>query len=397
MKGTRVFLPALGVVSALGRDKAEVMDNLMNARRPGIVDRHDLMVDGSSVVVGAVAGVLPDVPERLSVYASRNSQLIIAATEQIRDDIEAARERFGPSRIAVVLGTSTSGIAEGERAVRFARAEGRLPLGFDIRQQEMGSASEMLARYLRLEGLAYTISTACSSSAIALAAGRRLLSTGLADAVLAGGADSLCRLTINGFHALSILSKSVCNPFSRNRDGTTIGEGAALFLMQRDEAEVALVGTGASTDAYSMTAPEPDGRGVEVAMRQALEDAGLAPADIDYVQLHGTGTIQNDPMESKAMQRVFDAVPCSSSKGQLGHTLGAAGAMGAAHCWLAASGMNEERYLPPHVWDGDAEEGLLHETLVRPRQRAGPNGRRILMSNAFAFGGNNMSLILAAS
>lgn len=390
-----IFFPALGIVSALGRGKGQVRGNLMAGKSPGMIKRTDILVDGAPVYVGQVEGDLPEAPDHLSVYASRNFSLVIAAVEEIRHEIESAIERHGASRIAVVMGTSTSGIAEGEDAIRRVRATGALPGDFDMRKQEPGSVGEALACYLGLGGPAYTVSTACSSGAQAIACGRRLLRTGLADAVIAGGADSLCRLTVNGFQALTALSAGICNPMSRNRDGTSIGEGAAVFLMERDEAEIALYGVGASTDAFSMTAPEPEGRGVEDSVRHALNDAGMTPAEIDYIQLHGTGTLRNDTMESKVVKRVFgENVPCSSSKGQLGHTLGAAGAMGAAHCWLTASSENRSRLLPPHIWDGEAEQGLLADSLVTVGQSMSPTARGMFLSNACAFGGDNSTLII---
>ena len=393
-----VFLSALGIVSPLGQGKHEVRCNLLAGNAPGVVRRHDLLIGGQEVHVGTVQGVLPLVPQCLAVWASRNTAMVIAALEEIRPELDAARARYGSSRIAVVMGTSTSGLAEGEEAVEQALASGALPEDFDFRQQELGSTGEVVARHLGLHGPAYTVSTACSSSAHALAAARRLLHAGLADAVVAGGADSLCRLTVNGFHALSALARGRCNPFSRNRDGTMIGEGAAVFLVEREEAEVALFGVGASTEAYSMTAPEPDGRGIEDAVRRALEDAGLGPSDIDYIQLHGTGTEQNDAAESKVVLRLFgEGVPCSSSKPQIGHTLGAAGAMGAAHCWLAAGRANAAGLLPPHLWDGAAAPGLLATSLAVPGQRLAPVARRVFLSNAFAFGGSNVALVVGRS
>lgn len=396
MTGSGVmYLSALGVVSALGRGKDEVRRNLFAGERPGVVERTDLLVDGSPVFAGEVPGVLPEVPYDLAVYASRNLSLMIAAADEIRSDIEDAISRYGRSRVAVVMGTSTSGIAEGERAIEHAIAEGQLPSDFDMRKQELGSTGEALARYLGLEGPALTVSTACSSGAHALAMGRRFIQSGLVDAVVAGGADSLCRLTINGFYALSAHAAGICNPFSRNRDGTMIGEGAALFLMEDREAEIALYGTGASTDAHSMTAPEPDGVGVEHAIRQALDEADLLVDAIDYVHLHGTGTLHNDPVESNVVTRLFGPnIPSSSSKGQLGHTLGAAGAMGAAHCWLAGHSSNTERSLPPHVWDGAAEPGLLSDSLVSVGTRLADDARGMFLSNAIAFGGNNVALVL---
>ncbi|MSO99400.1 MAG: beta-ketoacyl-ACP synthase [Rhodospirillaceae bacterium] len=390
-----VFLAALGVVSALGTGKQNVLDNLIHGRRPGMVSRRDILVSGAPIYVGQVDDDLRKTPVALSLYASRNADLVITAVEEIRPEIEAAIARFGPSRVAVVMGSSTSGVAEGERAIRHLHTKGHLNSGFDYRQQELGSVSESLALYLGLEGPAFTVSTACTSSAFALAAGRRLLRSGLADAVLVGGADSLCELTVNGFHALAALSAGICNPFSRNRDGTTIGEGAAIFLMQREEAEIAIFGIGASNDAHSMTAPEPSGRGIDQAVRQALADASLEANAIDYVHLHGTGTQLNDAAESKAIERIFrQAVPCSSSKAQIGHTLGAAGAMGAAHCWLTLSALNNGHLMPPHLWDGEPEEGLLAQNLVEVGRRYGRTLKTLAMANAFAFGGSNVSLIL---
>lgn len=391
----KTYLSALGIVSALGCGKGAVSRNMFAGYRPGVVTRTDLMTDGSAVYVGEVQDELPRIPPALSAYASRNLALMIAAADEIRDDIDQALSRYGRQRIAVVMGTSTSGIAEGETAVAYARSNGGLPDDFDMRKQELGSVGEALARYLHLEGPAQSVSTACSSGAQALAMGRRLINAGLVDAVVAGGADSLCRLTINGFHALSAHSAGICNPFSRNRDGTMIGEGAAIFLMDRRESEIALFGSGASTDAHSMTAPEPNGAGVERAIRAALEDASLPEAAIDYIHLHGTGTLHNDPVESDTVTRIFgDSIPSSSSKGQIGHTLGAAGAMGAAHCWISASSDNPEGYLPPHLWDGEAEPGMISSSLVRAGDRLTDTARRIYLSNAIAFGGNNVALIL---
>lgn len=395
MTSRPVYLHALGVACAVGRGKAHVAAGLFQGGQGGMVPRSDLMISNLPIPAGVVSGDLPDLPQALDCFSSRNSRLMTLVIQEIQAEIDAAVAEVGSDRVAVVLGSSTSGIAEGEAAVAHLLRQGELPPAYDIRRQEMGSVAEVVARQLGLAGPAYTISTACSSGAQALAAGRRLLLTGLADVVLAGGVDTLCRLTMNGFDALSVLSRRICNPFSRNRDGTSLGEGAALFLMRREPAAMALLGTGSTSDAYSMTAPDPDGRGIAAAMEQALRQAGLDAAAVDYVHLHGTGTLQNDHMESRAMQRIFpQGVPCSSSKPQLGHTLGAAGALGAAAGWLTLSDENVDGLLPPHLWDGDADPGLLSTTLVRRGETLRRKGQGVVMVNACAFGGNNISLVL---
>ena len=238
---------------------------------------------------------------------------------------------FGPARVGLVLGTSTAGIGEAELAVAAARRGEAVPLVFDYRQQELGSPSEFLARHLGLEGPAYTLSTACSSSARAFISGQRMLAAGLVDAVLVGGADSLCGLTLNGFDSLESLSCARCQPFDEARQGINIGEGAALFLLSRQPAPIALLGAGESSDAWHISAPHPDGVGAEAAMGMALAQAGLTPEQVGYINLHGTATRLNDAMESQAVYRLFgDRVPCSSTKPLTGHVLGAAGAIEAA-------------------------------------------------------------------
>jgi 3-oxoacyl-[acyl-carrier-protein] synthase-1 len=214
--------------------------------------------------------------------------------------------------------------------------------------------------------------------------------------VIAGGADSLCGFTIAGFQSLEAVSIERCNPFSVHRNGINIGEGAALFLMTRAPGPVRLAGSGESADAHHMSAPDPTGRGARSAISQALDRAGLAPREIDYINLHGTGTLQNDAMESAVVAELFGADrPCSSTKALTGHALGAAGAIEAALCWLTLAN-NPRRRLPPHWWDGQPDPGLPALRLVRPGEAAdGP--LRYALSQSFAFGGSNAALIFGAA
>ncbi|MBV7574162.1 beta-ketoacyl-[acyl-carrier-protein] synthase family protein [Pseudomonas sp. PDM32] len=391
------YLNALGLVCALGRDKQEVARHLFAGDCGGMREQAG-WVPQRTLPVGAVQGNLAPLPADMSRHHSRNNQLLLEATLQIRPDIDSAIQIYGRDRIGVVLGTSTSGIDEASQGLAHYLREKQFPPEYDYQQQELGAPANFLAEWLQLSGPAYVISTACTSSARALMSAQRLLDLGVCDAVLCGGVDTLCKLTLNGFSALEAVSEQRCNPFSVNRNGINIGEAAVLFLMTRhagDSQPIALLGSGASSDAHHISAPEPTGRGALQAMRKALGRANLQPEQIAYLNLHGTATQHNDAMESLAVATLFPAgVPCSSSKPMTGHTLGAAGALEAAFCWLSLSADNRGHALPPHVWDGQPDPELPPLQWVTPATRLTSIAPRYLMSNSFAFGGNNVSLII---
>ncbi|MFB4392673.1 MULTISPECIES: beta-ketoacyl-[acyl-carrier-protein] synthase family protein [unclassified Pseudomonas] len=390
------FLNALGVVCALGRGQAQVAKRLFAGDSAGMQPQAG-WVPGRQLPVGEVVGQLPALP--LPEQQSRNNQLLYCAALEIEPAIHQAIAQYGPARVGVVLGTSTSGIAEASADIAHYLNHGQLPTRYRYDQQALSAPADFLADWLHLSGPAYVISTACTSSGRALLNARRLLDLGLCDAVLCGGVDSLCGLTLNGFSALEAVSEQRCNPFSANRSGINIGEAAALFVMTRTPnpsgPRIALLGAGASSDAHHISAPDPSGKGALQAMAKALDNAGIEPSLIDYLNLHGTATAHNDAMESLAVHDLFGAgLPCSSSKPLTGHTLGAAGALEAAFCWLSLSEHNPQGQLVPHVWDGQADPQLPTLNLTDGSQRL-PRGRaRHLMSNSFAFGGNNVSLIL---
>ncbi|EJM94203.1 3-oxoacyl-(acyl-carrier-protein) synthase [Pseudomonas sp. GM74] len=391
------YLNALGLVCALGREKQEVARNLFAGDCGGMREQAG-WVPQRTLPVGAVQGNLATLPADMSRHHSRNNQLLLEATLQIRPDIDSAIQTYGRDRIGVVLGTSTSGIDEASQGLAHYLREKQFPAEYDYQQQELGAPANFLTEWLQLSGPAYVISTACTSSARALMSAQRLLDLGICDAVLCGGVDTLCKLTLNGFSALEAVSEQRCNPFSVNRNGINIGEAAVLFLMTRragDSQAIALLGSGASSDAHHISAPEPSGRGALQAMRKALGRANLQPEQIAYLNLHGTATQHNDAMESQAVATLFPAgVPCSSSKPMTGHTLGAAGALEAAFCWLSLSPDNRGHALPPHVWDGQPDPELPPLQWVTPATRLTSIAPRYLMSNSFAFGGNNVSLII---
>ena len=394
---SRLYLGPPGLTCALGCGLDATRAALLAGDTSGL-RLEDGWLPDRPVRVGRLRNEPPPLPDVLPLaWRSRNNAVLLAAAQQIAGQIDAARRRYGAGRIGVVLGTSTSGIAEAELAFH-ATAAGGHDEHFVYPQMELGAPASFLAEHLELDGPAYTVSTACTSGAKALASARNLIRSGLVDVVIAGGVDSLCRLTLRGFTALESTSVALTNPLSIHRQGINIGEGAALFLLGPEagpEADVVeLLGIGESSDAYHMSAPEPEGRGAELALRAALADAGCAPEDIGYLNLHATATRKNDEMESRVVARVFPAgVPASGTKPLTGHTLGAAGALEAAFCWLALTG---DGRLPPHVWDGQPDPELPQLALVRPGDRFAAGQPRRAMSNSFAFGGNNISLILGA-
>ena len=391
MNAQRCFINALGIVNALGQGARAVGDKLLEGDTSGMV-LEDGWLAGGSARVGRVAARLAPLPEGNARFDCRNNRLLMLALDEIRAPVAAAIARVGRQRFGVVVGTSTTGILEGEQAMSALLRDGAFPSAFHYVQQEIGSAASFLARHLEISGPAYIVSTACTSSAKAIAAARRLLRAGVCDAVLTGGADALCKLTVSGFAALESTTAELCNPLSRNRRGINLGEGAALMLLSREPAPVELLGCGESSDAHHISAPDPAGKGAELAMRAALADAELEPDEVHYLNLHATATAKNDDMEAHAVSRVFPhGVPCSGTKPLTGHTLGAAGATEAAFCWLALQG---DGRLPPHRWDGEADPSLPRLAQTKGGDRFGPAKRRVCMSNSFAFGGSNASLIL---
>ncbi len=348
------------------------------------------------VHVGEVRGVDEErLPASLREFDCRNNRLAQLALRQdgLDDFARATISRVGRRRFGLFLGTSTSGILETEIAYRHRDpASGALPAAFSYRgSHSTFSVAAFLRGLLEIEGPVAVVSTACSSSAKAFASAQRMIEAGLIDAALVGGVDSLCLTTLYGFHSLQLTARSPCRPFAADRDGLSIGEGAAFAVLERigaaaDSESVALLGTGESSDAYHLSSPHPEGLGAREAMQSALRMAGLEPGRIDYVNLHGTATPSNDRSESRAFLEVLGAdVPCSSTKGATGHTLGAAGAVEAVVCAIALT----EGFLPAGINTVTVDPALAvryltHTLHVRPSR---------VLSNSFGFGGTNCSLV----
>jgi len=386
-----LYLNDLGLLCAAGNSRSEVIKRLLAGDRSGLIATDAF---GPATIVGQCTGEMPEIDPQYTIYQCRNNQLLLAALSQIKTTVNSMIAKFGPNRIGVVLGTSTSGVRNTELALAYLAENGALPDQFHYKQQQMGAGADFLSAYLGLTGPAYTISTACSSSGKAFASARRLINLDLCDAVIVGGADSLCNLTINGFSALESLSTGYCKPFGRHRNGINIGEAASLFVLSKEPGPVTLLGIGASSDAYHFSAPDPAGTAVITAMEKALNDAGKQPDDVDYLNLHGTATVLNDAMESKAVNALFgNQVAASSSKGMTGHTLGAAAALELGFCWMLLA-ENEHGALIPNINDDEPDTALAPLNLVKKDESLGRN-ISVCQSNSFAFGGNNLSIVIA--
>lgn len=387
-----LYLNHLGMICAIGGTPGEIARRLF-AGDSGVSPTENYS-PGRMLPLGCVSTELPSAEELPLHQRSRNNQLALAALAGIREEVDVAIERFGSDRIGIVIGTSTSGIAESETAVREHARAGKLPQNFHYGRQELGSPAAMLAAELGISGPAYVHSSACASSAKAMASAARLIRMGVCDAVITGGVDSLCAFTVAGFAALESVSAARCNPLSGNRNGINIGEGAALFLMSSEPALVTLRGWGESSDGHHISAPDPSGKGARLAIEAALSRAGVSPRQIDYVNLHGTATAQNDAMESRVIAELFGCdTPVSSTKPFTGHALGAAGAIEAGLCWLAMQDDNQDGKLPPHLWDESQDPSLPLLNAVQIGSRI-DRPLRLALSNSFAFGGANAALVL---
>ena len=391
-----VYIHTHSAWSALGISAEEMRDRLFAQNMPETLAFTQKYSPGKLLPLGSLpeSVTLPDLTFAAAAQRSRNNALAWGALQPLRPWVAAALERWGADRVALVVGTSTAGVHEGAAAARHMLEAGQFPQGFDYALQEMGNVAAFLAQHLGVRGPAHTISTACSSGAKALASAARLLQMGAVDAVIAGGVDTLCSFTVAGFSSLEAVSEARCNPLSVNRRGINLGEGAAFFALAREAAAVRLAGWGETQDAHHMSAPEPSGAGAAAAMRLALQRAGMKAACIDYVNLHGTATPHNDAMEARAVHEVLGGdVPVSSTKPLTGHTLAAAGALEAAIA-LTVLQDNPSGHLPVHWWDGACDGSFPRLRVVQADESLGRAPKAVL-SNSFAFGGSNCTLVLA--
>jgi 3-oxoacyl-[acyl-carrier-protein] synthase-1 len=441
---SRVFLSPPGVLCCAGNGRNSFFEAACRGDQGGIQPvvtsggKADGRADGRAFLAGRIRGSLPEAPALPSLAAppefaagTRIFRIAAAALAQLRPSIERALALYGVERIGVCVGSCDNGTEASIPAHRVFFAGRGFPENYELRFQGASLLAEYIAGISGAAGPALTVATACASGAGAVVKGAEFIRAGFCDAVIAGGVDIVSDTVLLGFSSLEAVSDTVTNPFSKNRKGITLGEGAAFFVLTKDDAGgasgdaegIALLGAGESADAFHMTAPREDGRGAIQAMRSALRSADLRPGDIDYINLHGTGTPLNDRMEALAVQTVFgeNQPPASSTKPVTGHTLGAAGALELALCWMTLAEPAEKpsakavaeavaeaaanapartaaqnggkATIPVHCWDGEYDDTMPR---LRLEERYFPPGfiPRICMSNSFAFGGCNVSLVI---
>ncbi|MDR9500004.1 MAG: beta-ketoacyl-ACP synthase, partial [Hydrogenovibrio sp.] len=389
-------ITASSLVTALGQGHAANLNALTHSQsglRPGLTTLTPKL-DATFGEIEAIADVV--LPGALKDWHCRNHQLAWLAlhTDDFAQSAQAAINRYGAHRIGVALGTSTSGILSTEQTLQKKAETGEFDPDYHYPQtHRMNALADFCAQVLGTQGPRVVISTACSSSAKVFATAQRWLAHDWVDAVVVGGVDTLCLTTLHGFNALDLISASPVKPLDANRDGINIGEAGGFMLLEKPDSgaasDVVLAGFGESSDAHHISAPHPEGQGAVLAMQAALTRARLETEDIDYINLHGTGTPSNDLTEAKALRHLFGpSLPAhSSTKGFTGHTLGAAGIVEAIFCQYA---LTEQT-----LWPNQNLDTLDPELDLAPVRTPTTHRVHHCMTNSFGFGGNNASLIFS--
>ena len=379
---TNISITSYSAICDLGSGVKEIFKNSL-LPDADFFECDDCIVKGTNLYFGKVKTPLPEISD--PKFNTRTNALLLHCVNAIRKDIDALVEKYGKDKIGVVAGTTNAGVNEYE-------------LSGEVFHSQIGSVAIFLKEHLGLKSYYTGVSTACTSGIKAFSTGVKLLENGVCDAVLCAAADSLSKTPVFGFSALEVMSASKCKPFSKNRDGINIGEGAALFVLEKDASKgIKILGIGETSDAYHSATPDPQGVQAAKAIELALKQAGIEPEDIDYINLHGTGTLSNDIMEANAVYKIFkDKIPSSSTKSLTGHCLGASSGVESALCLAFLDDeINPEKYLIPHNFDGIYDTSIPEIRLAKHGEKAKNN--RYVMCNAFGFGGSNAVIIFGKS
>jgi 3-oxoacyl-[acyl-carrier-protein] synthase-1 len=391
-----IAITGFNLCNAAGTTRARVLEALANGQS-GL--RACSIALPFEATCGTIELALPELEGDLAPWTTRTTRLARYLLAGLRDELDRLRSRWKPERTALLLATTTAGADCTEAAYKHYLLKGALPEHYDLwKHHTYGAVLHVMRELTGARGPGFVVSTACTASAKVLASAQRLIAADVIDAAIVGGIDTLCAMTLRGFHSLDALSSRPCQPFSAERAGLNIGEGAALLFVERNESGSQpkndtlawLEAVGESSDAYHITAPHPQGRGAIDAMQRALARAGIEPRDVHHVNAHGTGTRLNDIAEARAIEQVFGKeLPVVSTKGYTGHTLGAAGATEAIMSLFALL----EGWIPPSVGAAPVDEEV---NVLIATEKMDIKPKRVL-SNSFAFGGNNTAVLLRAA
>lgn len=380
-----IYINAYDGICALGNNKKEIMQNILKAKPSATKSK----IQSKDFMVGKIENIQNFNQNIKEVYKTRTNLILYQLLQNMQSSLDELFAKCSKDRIAVVIGTTTAGVEENYQTMDTINSK------LFFARNSLSNASDFIKDILELNSLSFSVSSACTSGAKALIEAARLLNSNLCDAVICGGVDSLNTLTIYGFDSLEILSQSNAIPFSNDRDGINISEGAALFILSKNRSDIKLKGFHSNNDAFHITKPNESCQTQKDAIISALKMANLNPNDIGYINLHGTGTKANDKMEANLISDIFDDTPCSSTKGLMGHTLGAAGAIEAMICAMIIeqSIKNNQSLLPPHYYNGVYDKELPKINLIN----LGLNSKiKNCLSISFAFGGDNSAIILGA-
>ncbi len=374
-----VYITKYDILCNLGEGVEEVLSKALSGD-DSCFEINDTIVENQAFNLGMVKTSLPEIKD--SDFNLRCNQMLLHLYNKMKTKIEALIEQYGKDKVAIVVATTNSGVEEFETSNSYIHSQ-------------LGNPAMFLKDLLGLKNYCASISTACTSGIKAFTTGKKLLENNVCDAVIVAGVDSISKLPVFGFHSLEVLSHKKSIPFSKIRAGMNIAEGAAMFILEKNAKEgIKLLGIGETSDAYHAATPDPEGVEAANAIKIALQDANLKPENIDYVNLHGTGTVSNDLMEANAIHKVFqDSVYVSSTKSLTGHCLGAAASIEMALCCaILDKKLNPEGKLLPHVYDGVYDEELPKVKLVKSGVQE--KNLKTCMCNSFGFGGTNAVAIL---
>lgn len=382
------------LANTLGVCQKDILANMETAGTKTFLTESDQYFSDRKIFVGKINICLSEHDQSEYGVIEQNDQFMVWAYLQMREKLDFLKRKYGKERIGLVVGTSTAGIYNLESAV-FNKKDNNFPVTYQYNRSETSFLTDNLKRLFGLTGPAYTISTSCTSSLKAISSAMSLLNCGFCDAVVTGGIDTLCNMTVKGFDSLELLSNSIAKPMSTNRDGINIGEGIAFCILTSEPGGIRIKGIGESCDTYHVTSPDPEGLGACNAMKMAMDNSGLSKEEVDYIQLHGTGTNFNDISEAKAIFNIWgSSIKCSSIKPLTGHTLGISGIMGVLLCTMTLEQSKGNMFLPMHIWDQCPDENIPQISLLDSNTSVNSSGPLNFMINNFAFGGNNCSVII---